>query len=100
MSDIRFARCERCHLSMRVRVQPGNPDARLMRYSDTGKGLCASCAAALFLQSVEHIKQMIDEKRELLLWEASQQQFALLMQTGNADAKPQEINWQSVHDHW
>jgi hypothetical protein len=46
MSDeIRFARCQRCNLSMRVRVQTGNPNALLMRHSETGEGLCASCAA-------------------------------------------------------
>src|SRR6266704_520318 len=66
--EIRFARCQRCNLSMRVRVKPGNPEALLMRYSETGEGLCASCAATLFLYSVEHIKSMIDEKREMLLW--------------------------------
>src|SRR5438046_2960424 len=78
--QIRFTRCQRCNLSMRVRVQAGNPDALLMRHSATGEGLCASCAATLFLYSVEHIKRMIDEKRELLLWEPTQEQFAVLMQ--------------------
>jgi hypothetical protein len=62
--------------------------------------VCQLCGHALFLYSVEHIKRMIDEKRELLLWGASQQQFAVLMQAGRADAKPEEINWQSVHDNW
>jgi hypothetical protein len=100
--QIRFVRCQRCNLSMRVRVRPGNPDALLMQLSPTGEGLCASCAATLFLHDKrhEHIKHMIDEKRELLLWEAMQQQFASLMQAGNADARPEEINWQSVHDNW
>lgn len=97
---IRFVRCQRCNLSMRVRIQPGNPEALLMRHSATGEGLCASCAATLFLYSVEHIKRMIDEKRELLLWAPTQKQFASLMQAGQTDAKPEEINWQSVHDHW
>ncbi len=98
--EIRFARCQRCNLSMRVRVRSGNPDALLMQHSETGEGLCASCAATLFLYSIEHIKQSIDGKRELLLWDAMQQQFASLMQAGHADAKPEEINWQSVHDNW
>ena len=97
---IRYTRCQRCNLSMRIRVQAPNPDARMMRYSQTGEGLCASCAAALFLQNVPHIKHLIDEKREMLLWEQAQEQFAALMQSGNADAKPAEINWQSVHDNW
>ncbi len=98
--SIRFVRCQRCNLSMRVRVRQGNPDARLMRFSASGEGYCASCAAAQFLQSIEHIKRMIDEKRETLLSESMQVQFAGLMQSGNADAKPVEIDWQSVHDHW
>lgn len=99
-TDIQFVRCQRCNLSMRVRVQAGNPDAMLMRYAESGQGLCASCAATLFLYSVEHIKRTIDAKREMLLWEPMQQQFAALMHAGNADAKPEEINWQSVHEHW
>jgi hypothetical protein len=99
-NTIRFVRCERCNLSMRVRVQKANPDAMLMRYAESGKGLCASCAATMFLHSVEHIKKTIDEKREMLLWPAMQQQFTVLMAAGQADAKPEEINWQAVHDNW
>lgn len=97
---IRFARCQRCNLSMRVNVQPGNPDALLMRHSSTGEGLCACCAATAFLHSVPHIKHSIDNKRDLLLWDVMQIQFAQLMQMGNADAKPEEVNWQHVHDCW
>lgn len=97
---IRYVRCQRCQLSLRVRVQPGNPDALLLRHSATGEGLCASCAAASFLQSIEHIKRSIDGNRALLLWDAMQMQFATLMQSGNADAKPEEINWQHVYECW
>jgi len=85
---------------MRVRVKPGNPEARLMRYAENGEGLCASCAATVFLHSVPHIKHAIDAKRELLLWEPMQAQFAALMQAGQVDAKPEEIDWQRVSDCW
>ena len=71
-----------------------------MRYAESASGLCASCAATLFLHSVEHIKKAIDGKRELLLWDVMQAQFGDLMQAGNADAKPEEINWQHVYDTW
>jgi len=98
--SIRYVRCQRCNLSLRIKVQPGNPEALLMRHSATGEGLCASCAMTLFLHSIPHIKQRIDEKRELLLWDVMQIQFAALMEMGNADAKPEEVNWQAVHDHW
>lgn len=98
--DSRFVRCERCQLSMRVRVQPGNPEARLMRFSGTDEGFCADCAATEFLYRYPHIKSSIDGKRELLLWKPVQTQFALLMQAGHADAKPPEIDWQAVHDNW
>lgn len=98
--EIRFVRCLRCNLSMRVRVQAGNPDALLMHRSETGEGLCANCAATLFLHSDEYTRRLIDEKRELLLWAPLQQQFTVLMQVGRADAKPEEINWQTVHDQW
>ncbi len=97
---IRFVRCQRCNLSMRVRVQQGNPDALLMRHAASGEGLCASCAATAFLYGIEHIKATIDGKREMLLWQPMQAQFASLMQAGKADAKPEEINWQAVHEHW
>ena len=100
MEDIRFVRCLRCQLGMRVRVKPGNPEALLMRYSETGEGLCADCAATLFLYGVEHIKRMIEGKREMLLWEPAQSQFATLMAAGHADAAPTEINWQRVYDNW
>jgi hypothetical protein len=99
-APIQFVRCQRCNLSLRVRVRKGNPDALLMRYAQSGQGLCASCAATAFLHSVEHIKAMVDAKREMLLWEPMQTQFAALMREGHADASPQEIDWQHVHDHW
>jgi len=38
--------------------------------------------------------------KEMLLDPRVQQQFAGLLQTGNADAKPSEINWQRVYDNW
>lgn len=95
---IRFVRGPRCQLSLRVRVKSGNPDARLMRYAESGEGLCASCAAALFLHSIPHIKQAIDGKREMLVWEALHTQCAALMQAGQADARPTEIRWQHVLD--
>ena len=97
---IRFVRCQRCNLSLRIKVQPGNPNALLMRHSATGEGLCASCAATLFLHSIPHVKRSIDNKRELLLWDAMQIQFLTLMEMGKADAKPSEVNWQHVHDCW
>jgi hypothetical protein len=99
-TDIRYVRCQRCQLSLRIAVQPGNPDALLMRRSITGEGLCASCAATLFLQSVENIKRSIDRNRELLLWDVMQIQFAMLMREGQADAKPEEIDWHHVYEHW
>ncbi len=100
MEDIRFVRCLRCQLSMRVRVKPGNPEALLMRHAEGGEGLCADCAATEFLYRYEHIKKSIEGKRELLLWEAMQSQFATLMAAGHADAAPTEINWQRVYDNW
>ena len=100
IGEIRYTRCVRCNLSMRIRVRVGNPDAVLMRYSETGVGLCASCAAALFLHSHKHIKKTIDEKPTLLVWKPMQEKFASMMQAGNADAKPEEINWQHVMENW
>ncbi len=97
---VRFTRCQRCNLSMRVRVEPGNPEALLMRRAESGEGLCASCAATSFLHAIEHIKSTIDARREMLLWEPMQAQFAALMQQGQADASPSEIDWQQVHDNW
>jgi hypothetical protein len=43
--------------------------------------------------------QFLDDPRKLLASHV-QAQFARLMQAGNADAKPEEINWQNVIDHW
>src|SRR6266849_8039521 len=60
MDDVRRVVCQRCGLDMRVMVQTPNPEVTLMRFSDSGEGLCASCAATLFLYSVEHIKRLIE----------------------------------------
>ncbi len=100
MDDVRRVVCQRCGLDMRVMVQTPNPEVTLMRFSDSGEGLCASCAATLFLYSVEHIKRLIEAKPEMLLWAPMQDQFAALMETGQADASPGEINWQHLKEHW
>jgi hypothetical protein len=92
--------CGRCGLT--VRVDPDrNPEARLLRRSLVPEGLCVDCAATEFLLSTLTLAQQLERLGpNVLLLPEFQALFARLMQSGQADAKPGEINWRRVKDNW
>ncbi len=62
-------------------------------------GYCPDCGVTDFFKNQSPLGQLIRDK-DMLLASHVQTQFAKLMLTGNADARPEEINWQRVHDNW
>jgi hypothetical protein len=102
-AGVQVVRCQRCMLSLRVGEQDQNEEARLMRLSRTGQGLCVHCSATEFLQHTAPpiLIQVIRSKgKECLLNQAFQQQFGAVMKAGFAQAALEAIDWQMVVDNW
>lgn len=95
--ELQIVHCSRCNAPCR-RSAPPNPKARLLKRSDVPSGLCASCATAQFLQN-SPMAQLITNP-EMLLNPTLREQFARIMEAGNADANPAEINWEKVVRDW
>lgn len=93
--------CPRCGMPCKEGGPP-NPDARLMQRSTAARGgMCASCAFTEFVQSVETLMWGV-EKQGVGIFRnpAVQKGFGELFQSGNADAKISEVNWEQVIAHW
>ena len=91
--------CTRC--GRRVRGGDGNPEAQMLRRARTG--VCLHCGVVLFLQRLSnmHTPGTIDVALpDALRLPHVREQFARVMQAGNADAKPEEIDWDRVIALW
>jgi hypothetical protein len=93
--------CPRCERPC-VAVGGGNPEARLLKLVEPGEdGLCPDCSITSFIMSVETLMYGIEKNgMGILLDRRIQVGFEELMKVGNADAKPEQINWQNVVDNW
>jgi len=104
MLDIRIVNCSRCGVALRL-AETANEEARLLRHATNPEisGWCPDCAVTDFMKNRSQLSILMEMNptgKQMLLDPRVQQQFAKLMQTGRADAKPEEINWQRVHDNW
>lgn len=93
--------CQRCGEA--AIGQDGNPEARIMRRAR--KGLCVNCAAIVFLQRLDTMQggKFLPAGHtwaEALRLSHVQEQFADMMRAGNADANPDEIDWDRVVSLW
>lgn len=95
-----YTHCERCGEPCRVGPPP-NPDARLLRRSLVPRGLCATCAAAAFIRSMDTLMTNLNEfGPRVLLIPHVQEGFARVMRSGFADAQPSEIDWPRMARQW
>ncbi len=95
------AACQRCGRAALGR--DGNPDARMMRHAR--KGNCVDCAAIVFLQQIDNLQggkllRAGHTWAEALTLPHVREQFAAMMTAGNADADPDEIDWDRVIELW
>jgi hypothetical protein len=97
MMDVAY--CERCGARYRV-AGPGNEDARLLRHAAEAKGFCATCAAHDWLMTIAIGEMLNNSGPRMLLLPHIREQFAAIMLAGNADAKPDEINWNLMVENW
>lgn len=97
---ITIVNCKRCAVQCRI-GGPANPDAKMLRFSIEGHGLCVNCAVHDFLRNCYPINMMLARSGPAgLLLEHIQKQFAGIMKVAMADATPPEIDWQLIVDNW
>lgn len=93
--------CQRCGRA--VKGRDGSPNARMMRRAR--KGLCVECAAIVFLQHIDNMNggNLLPSGYtwgEAIRLPHVREQFAAVMRAGNADADPDEIDWERVIILW
>ena len=125
MTKIQTANCERCGVRLKVGPPP-NPDARLLKRATIPSGVCVNCAATEWFKTIEPIREILDSPRcrkchrskgdaygqcrcekpqfstpqEIVMLPHVQAIFAQIMAAGNADARPEEIDWLEVAANW
>ena len=103
-NDVTVVYCSRCGMPCKLAAS-ATEDARLLKHATRLEmsGYCPDCAVTDFFKNRSHLAELMEMNpigKKMLLDPRVQQQFADILQAGNADAQPQEINWQRVHDNW
>ena len=128
MTTIQTANCERCGVRLKVGPPP-NDDARLLKRAKVPRGICVNCAATEWFQSIDIVRELMNNPRcracgkrkadtydrhrqcacpaprfaapqEIVMLPQVQAIFAQILAAGNADAKPDEIDWLEVAANW
>lgn len=92
--------CKRCGTRCKV-AGPRNSNAKMLRLSKEPKGLCVNCAVHDWLRNTYPPNIILAQSGpKILLYPHIQKQFADIMRTGFADAKPDEIDWDRIVENW
>jgi len=96
--------CSRCGELCKL-AHTATKDARLLKHAirPETRGFCPDCAVTDFFKNQSQLAMLLEMNptgKAMLLDARIQQQFASILQTGNADAKPEEINWQRIYENW
>ena len=102
--EITVVYCSRCGAPGKL-ADSATEDARLLKHATRPEtsGYCVECAVTDFFKNRSHLAELLAMNplgSKMLLDRRVQEQFARLMQAGNADAKPEEINWQRIVENW
>jgi hypothetical protein len=64
--------------------------------------MCVDCAVVIFIQKLAnmHVDGTFQNLPECLRIPCVQKQFTAVMRAGNAEANPDEINWEKVIEKW
>lgn len=97
--DKKNVACLRCGVPCQV-TTPGSEEARILRRT-TKPGLCASCALASFIKNTVPLAGIVEcQGPDVLLLPVVQEQVYRVMEAGNADASPGEIDWPRLVADW
>lgn len=90
--------CDRCNRP--CRGSAGDPKARIFRKAM--KGLCTTCYVIDILKrlNADHGGMLLPNGPDPLRYQHVQEQFAAVMRAGNAQALPDEIDWDAVVTNW
>ncbi len=92
--------CGRCKRPLKVGPPP-NPEARLLKRSTVPEGFCANCAATAFLKGMPPLTGLLERMGPQALSNPMiQAQFAQVLRSGFADAKPVELDWEVIVATW
>jgi len=91
--------CQRCHRPAR----PGkseNSEARPFRRAS--EGLCANCVVTQFFMEFPPFQIGVKEHglKQVLGFKPMRDQFVLVLQAGNSELKPEEIDWAIIEQNW
>lgn len=91
--------CQRCGVPCHGQ-ESQKPEARLMKRAK--QGVCVDCYIVIMLQRLSnmHVLGAFGSMPECLRLEHVQRQFEAVMRSGNAEATPDEINWDRVIELW
>lgn len=92
-------KCQRCGC-LANGTPSAKPDARMLRHATAG--VCIECAVVLFIQRLSnmHVPGAFRGLPESLRLPHVQEQFAAVMRAGNAEASPEEVDWDRVIEVW
>jgi len=92
--------CERCGAKCKVNPKPGS-NAKMLKRGSQAKGFCINCAVHDWLRNTYPANLLLATlSPDVFRLEHIQQQFIGIMRAGNADANPDEINWEAVITNW
>lgn len=92
--------CSRCGAA--CRVTPGrDAKAKMLRKSAHPDGFCANCAVTEYLANSYPINMLLERSGpEVLRHPALRTPFAEIMESGHANMRIEEIDWDKVVDNW
>ena len=104
LQGITIIYCSRCGAPCKL-ADSVTEDAELLKSATKPetRGYCPDCAVTDYFKHHSMLAQLMGMNpvgKAMLLDPRAQQQFAGIMQAGKADARPEEVNWQRVHDNW
>ena len=102
--EIPVVYCSRCGAPGKL-ADSATDDAQLLKHATRPEtsGFCVDCAVTDFFKNRSHLAELLAMNplgTKMLLDPRVQQHFSGVMQAGNADAQPEEINWQRVVENW
>ena len=92
--------CQRC--GVKCRVDPvANSKARMVKRSKVPKGLCINCAVHDTLRNLYPANMLLASSGPRgLAFPHIQEQFAGILKSALSDARPDEIDWDTIIENW
>ncbi len=92
--------CQRCEAKLQVNPKQQS-NAKMLRRSNQAKGFCVNCALHDWLRNTYPVNLIFTTlSPEALRLEHIQEQLTGIMRSQNADATPDEINWEAIIANW